>query len=221
MYSFAQREDTLVVDEPFYGYYLSKTNADHPGSEEIISSMESNPDIIIKKIILGSSDKPILFFKQMIHHIVGVDENFISKTENVFLIRNPLEILYSYSKVISNPQMNDIGIKKQYELFNKLEITGKVSCVIDAKELLLNPEKVLTEVCIRLKIPFTKKMLSWNAGSRPEDGIWAKYWYGSVHQSTCFQKYHQKKITLSSSLKSLADECQNYYEYLYTKAIKH
>src|ERR687883_192922 len=31
MYSFRQRPDTLVVDEPLYGHYLRVTSADHPG----------------------------------------------------------------------------------------------------------------------------------------------------------------------------------------------
>ncbi|RMF66572.1 MAG: sulfotransferase family protein, partial [Calditrichaeota bacterium] len=35
MYSFAQREDTRVVDEPLYGYYLKLSGADHPGREEV------------------------------------------------------------------------------------------------------------------------------------------------------------------------------------------
>ena len=44
MYSFAQREDTRVLDEPFYAYYLTHVNplADHPGKEEIINSQSSN-----------------------------------------------------------------------------------------------------------------------------------------------------------------------------------
>ncbi|HMU42804.1 MAG TPA: hypothetical protein PKA80_05855 [Ignavibacteriaceae bacterium] len=221
MYSFAQRDDTSVFDEPFYAHYLLTTNANHPGREEIINSMENDAEVVINKIILGEQRKPVLFFKQMVHHLVNIDESFIDKTENIFLIRNPEEILSSYSKIISNPTMKDVGIKKQFELFKKLEASGKVSCVIDAKELLLNPQKVLAEVCSKLTIPFTTKMLSWNAGARLEDGIWAKYWYSSVHQSTGFQKYRQKIIALPASLQSLADECKNYYEYLYSKSIKH
>lgn len=221
MYSFAQRDDTAVIDEPLYAYYLLVTNANHPGKEEIIKSMESDAAVVINKIILGEQRKPVLFFKQMVHHLVNIDESFINKTENIFLIRNPEEILSSYSKIISNPTMSDVGIKKQFELFEKLEASGKVSCVIDAKELLLDPPKVLAEVCSKLKLPFTTKMLSWNAGARAEDGIWAKHWYGAVHKSTGFQKYQQKKIELPSSLKPLADECKVYYEYLYNKAIKH
>ena len=44
MYSFAQRSDTLVYDEPLYAYYLKNSNAKkyHPGAKDILSSMENN-----------------------------------------------------------------------------------------------------------------------------------------------------------------------------------
>ena len=34
MYSFAQRRDTKVFDEPLYAHYLSESKANHPGREE-------------------------------------------------------------------------------------------------------------------------------------------------------------------------------------------
>ena len=36
MYSWRQRTDTTVVDEPFYAYYLAHTGRDHPGLEEVL-----------------------------------------------------------------------------------------------------------------------------------------------------------------------------------------
>ena len=38
MYSFAQRSDTKVVDEPFYAYYLTQVNnkVDHPGKRKLL-----------------------------------------------------------------------------------------------------------------------------------------------------------------------------------------
>ena len=44
MYSFAQRNDTKVYDEPLYAHYLSNTEADeyHPGAEDVLTTLESN-----------------------------------------------------------------------------------------------------------------------------------------------------------------------------------
>jgi hypothetical protein len=41
MYSFGNRPDTVVTDEPLYGYYLATTGIEHPGRDEIIASMPS------------------------------------------------------------------------------------------------------------------------------------------------------------------------------------
>jgi hypothetical protein len=62
-------------------------------------------------------------------------------------------------------------------------------------------------------------MLSWPAGARPEDGIWAAYWYDSVHRSTGFQPYKAKTDPFPEQLKPLFDECMPYYVALAKEAI--
>ena len=47
---------------------------------------------------------------------------------------------------------------------------------------------MLRKLCAAIDLPFDPAMLSWPAGPRSEDGIWAKHWYGVVHQSTGFAK---------------------------------
>jgi len=222
MYSFAEREDTKVVDEPLYAHFLSKTNtlARHPCRGEILGSMEKDGEKVVKEVILGNHQSPIVLFKQMTHHLIQLKEDFLYQTENVLLIRNPLEIIASYSRVIPNPSMQDVGVRKQFELYEKLEGAGKITAVIDARELLLNPRSVLLQLCQRLKIAFDARMLSWKAGPRIEDGIWAKYWYANVHQSTGFKKYSPKEIHLSGELEALAQECLPYYEYLCERSLK-
>ena len=36
MRSFENRQDTTVLDEPFYAHYLSKTGLDHPGRAAVL-----------------------------------------------------------------------------------------------------------------------------------------------------------------------------------------
>ncbi len=69
MYSFAQRPDAVVFDEPLYAHYLRITNADHPGKDEIIKSQESDGEKVIEQIVDSSYEKPVVFFKQMTHHL--------------------------------------------------------------------------------------------------------------------------------------------------------
>ena len=40
MRAWGNRPDTVVVDEPFYAYYLKTTSKEHPGAEEVIATGE-------------------------------------------------------------------------------------------------------------------------------------------------------------------------------------
>ena len=184
MYSFAQRADTLVIDEPLYAHYLYRSNLNHPGRNEILASMENDGELVVKNVILGSYDKKIIFMKQMAHHLIDLEESFLFKVENIILIRDPRKILNSFSKIIPDVTMNDIGIEKQYKLFLKLIAEGHFPVIIDSGEILKDPLSALSKLCMALNIPFYEEMLKWEKGPRPEDGVWAKYWYSNVHNST-------------------------------------
>ena len=216
MYSFAQRTDMTVVDEPLYAHFLSKTDTEaaHPGTLEILETMESDGTKVIDQMLDGQYLTDHVLFKQMTHHLIHLETDFLAKMDNVLLIRDPRRIIASYAKVIPNPALPDIGIKMQYDLFQKLSKVGKLAVVVDAKNLLLNPKGVLSQLCTHLGIPFEEQMLQWEAGPRPEDGCWAKYWYANVHQSTGFMHYEEKEIKLLGNLAELAERCQPYYSFL-------
>jgi hypothetical protein len=105
-------------------------------------------------------------------------------------------------------------------LYQQLVALGQEPPILDAKQVLLNPHRVLSTLCERLGIPFEESMLSWQAGSRPEDGIWAKYWYQSVHKSTGFQPYTEKNAPMPAKLQPLLAECLPHYQLLVTHAIR-
>lgn len=221
MYSFAQRPDTTVVDEPLYGYYLSHFPAReyHPGAEEVIATMENDGTKAIKNVILGNYETPVVFFKNMTHHLPELDWSFMEETVNVLLTRDPYDMLPSYAKNVDAPSMTDVGYAAHIELLDYLRSIGQEPPVLEAKQVLLNPRKVLSELCGRIGIPFDERMLSWEAGPRPEDGSWAKYWYANVHQSTGFQPYKAKNEPFPAKLRPLLAECQPYYEQLAALAI--
>jgi hypothetical protein len=219
MYAFAQREDTQVFDEPLYAHYLKKSRANHPAREEVFQSLENDGSKVVQDVILQKSKK-ILFHKLMTHFLIDIDTAFLSKVSNIIFIRNPKEIIASYSKVIPNPKLKDIGIKQQYELYLSLEIKGKIPIVLDSRYLLQNPQLILNKLCNILEISFDQKMLQWKKGARKEDGIWAKHWYANIHNSTGFLPYAKKEIKLSESNITLAKKCKPYYEFLTAKSIQ-
>ena len=222
MYSFAQRTDTTVFDEPLYAHYLSKTPARnyHPGAEEVIETMENDGQKVVDELILGPHRTTVVFFKHMTHHLINLDWGFLDHTINILLTRDPLEMLPSYAAQVETPTLQDVGYAQQLELLRYLQSRGQNPPVLDAKQILLNPKKVLSELCERIGIAFQDGMLNWEAGARSEDGLWAKYWYHSVHQSTGFGTHVPKSGPFPKSLEPLLAECQPYYAQLSALAIQ-
>ncbi|MBU2938384.1 sulfotransferase [Lacinutrix sp. C3R15] len=220
MYSFAQRQDTKVFDEPLYAHYLSNTEAKeyHPGTQDILNTLEHDGTKVIESM-MTNTEKPVLFFKNMTHHILHLNKDFMKDVYNVILTRDPVEMLPSFDKVIKNPTIEDVGYAKHSQLLNYLEANNIKPIVLDSKRVLLNPKKVLKELCSFIGIPFEENMLDWQAGARPEDGVWAKYWYANIHKSTGYLPYKPKTETFPEHLKPLLKQCQPHYNKLLKYAI--
>jgi hypothetical protein len=221
MYSFAQRSDTQVYDEPLYAFYLKNTKASeyHPGAEDVLKAQENDGNKVVE-MMLGNHDKPVVFFKNMTHHLLDLDKTFLKNVVNVILTRDPKEMIPSFDKVIENPSINDIGYADHTDLVKYFEKEDIPYIVLDSKNVLLNPEKILTEFCQRADIPFEKSMLSWKTGARSEDGVWAKYWYSNIHKSNGFMEYKPKTEEFPKHLNELLHECKPHYERLKKVALK-
>ena len=220
MYSFAQRPDTVVFDEPLYAHYLRVSGADHPGKEEILGTQENDGSKVIGQIVYDDFEKPVVFFKQMTHHLIDVNTDFLLQVSNIIYIRDPKQIIASYAQVIKEVTMEDVGIKKQAWLHRFLTEQKQPVIVLDSSEMLKNPKKVLRAVCDVLNIMFYEDMLSWPAGSKPYDGVWAKHWYKNVHQSTHFTPQETSSRELPDYLVPLYEECRLHYNLLSQYSIK-
>ena len=216
MYSFSRRPDTKVIDEPFYAHYLDTTGIDHPGREDTLKSMSTDINKVLDNIF-NKNESEILFLKNMAHHHQQMDLSFLDKMTNLFLVRNPKQLIASFAQVINSPNMQDIGLKKSWELFNKTEHQNPV--VLDSAEILKDPEVLLSKLCENLEISFCEEMLSWPSGGIQEDGPWAKYWYKNVHSSTGFAKQKTSSRELPKNCESLYIEALKYYNKLKVNSI--
>lgn len=220
MRSFSQRSDTRVVDEPLYGHYLKVTRAPHPGRDELIELLETDLSSVVRDVILGPCDRPVLFLKQMVHHLTeGVDLSFLDGCVNVMLIRDPAEVIASLVNQLPQPSIRDVGLDRQVELFRDLRAGGQEPPVIDAGILLRDPEGVLRQLCERVGIVWEPSMLSWPAGPAPEDGPWARYWYDSVQDSTGFVAYRKKDVNVPEHCHGLLELSRRFYEELFEHAL--
>ena len=218
MYSFAQRQDTAVVDEPFYACYLDRTGKDHPGRDDILASQPRDYHTVLQNLLSNSS--PVLFNKNMAHHMRYLPLDEFANWTNVFLIRDPELLITSFAKVIENPTIRDIGSEDQAMQFKYLNSIGAKTVVVDATELLKDPEGVLRQLCERLEIEFDPAVLSWEAGARDEDGVWARYWYASVHKSTGFKRPSASPPVFPERCRTLLEQARPNYEMLFSHAIK-
>jgi len=221
MYSFAQHPDIGVIDEPLYGHYLRVTAAQHPGREAVMAAMNCDGAAVMAGLLRRQADNPVprLFMKHMAHHLVDLDPDFLHHTCNIFLIRDPREMLPSLTIQLPHAALADTGLQRQWELFTELHDAGQKPAILDSRELLLDPEAVLGALCERIGLAFTRDMLRWQPGPRAEDGVWAPYWYHAVHQSTGFAPY-RAKTGFPQALRPLLDECRPYYDNLFAHAIR-
>jgi hypothetical protein len=220
MRAWENRPDTVVVDEPLYAFYLARTVLDHPGRDAVIASQPTSWQEVAAALAAGPLPPgvTISYAKHMTHHVLPcVDLAAFAPFRHAFLIRDPRPLLASYARVRAAPTLDDLGLRQQARLF--AEFGGPV---IDSADLLAAPEASLRALCTALDVPFTPMMLSWPAGPRDTDGVWAPYWYGSVWRSTGFVAPDPRAPApaLDPALEPLLEQCLPYFEELRKNTIK-
>jgi hypothetical protein len=233
MRSFENRRDCHVVDEPFYAFYLNETQSPHPMFDEILASQSGDYDIVAKSLSQSSNEfdqqhdsqrlvAPALQYqKHMTHHMLpNCDLSWTRSLTHSFLIRNPAHVVNSYTNSRGACSVDDIGIIRQYELYQAIsEITQQDIPVVDSISVLSEPKRILRELCLSLDIDFDEKMLQWPTGQRKSDGVWASHWYHSVETSSSFAPPKEVQLSLSNAQMEVVEEVMPYYLKLKAKAL--
>ena len=213
MRSFEARPDTAVVDEPLYAYYLAETGLDHPGRDEVLASQPTD----WREVAVELTERPlpagtkIHYQKHMAQHLLpGVDRSWLGALTNAYLIRDPRDVVASYARVRAEPTLEDLGYPQQVELFRTYG-----GPVIDARDVLSDPARMLAALCDALGIAHDDRMLRWEPGPRPTDGVWAPHWYGTVLDSTGFGPARPPTHALPARLQPLADAARPLYAELH------
>lgn len=220
MRAWENRPDTVVWDEPLYAHYLKQTGIDHPMRDEVLAAYETDWRKVVERVTGPVPDgRRIHYQKHITLHFVGeIEWQWLDRLSNCFLIRDPREVIASYiqKRDADVVTMEDIGFKRQAEIFDYVRKRGgRVPPVIDARDVLTDPGRMLGLLCDALDLPFDAAMLEWPPGPRPSDGPWARHWYDGVERSTGFAPYKPAPIELPDSLRGLAQEAEGYYRRLY------
>jgi hypothetical protein len=218
MRSWGNRPDTFVCDEPLYAHYLRATSRQHPGADEVIAAGETDVAKVIDWLLGPVQGGCRVFYqKHMAHHLLpDLPRDWLRHVTNCFLIREPREVLTSLVKHVPDATLNDTGYPQQAEIFDLVRRwTGKTPPVVDARDVLNNPRRVLSRLCDVLGLEFTDAMLSWPPGPRETDGVWAKYWYKEVETTTSFRPYKPKDEPVPAHMKEMLGLCEDHYQRLY------
>ena len=217
MYAFGNRPDFAIWDEPFYAPYLAATGLDHPMREAILAAHETDVEKVAARCagpIPG--DQPHFYMKHMPHQMLpGFPLDWAKDCVNIHLIRHPARVIASYGAKRNAMTLEDIGFPQQAALYDKI---GGV--VIDSADIRADPEGMLQKLCDSIGLDFRPDMLSWPAGPRVEDGIWATHWYGAVHKSTGFAGAEGLLPELPKAEAALLADALPFYETLAAKRLR-
>ena len=218
MRAWENRGDCAVSDEPLYAAYLATTGLDHPGRDEIIADGDTDYERVALTLSSGPvpGGKPVWYQKHMTHHLQPrYSTSWVNGLTNVFLIRDPAEVVESYLKSRATVAPEDIGLLQQVKLFDQVsDHLGHAPAVIDADDFLRAPGPYLEALCEHVGLGFSENMLEWPAGRRDSDGIWAPYWYDAVWKSTGFEAWRPRNPQLSGEGLRAAEACRPAYEKL-------
>lgn len=191
MRSFSSRADCVVSDEPLYAAYLATTGIDHPGRGDVLASQPTDWRTVCEQLSVGPPplERPVWYQKHMAHHMrEEMLTEWLDPLDHAFLVRHPARVIASYLEVFPTMTLAETGLPWQARLFDHLRRTrGIPPVVIDAAELRQSPEATLRRLCVGLGIAWDPAMLHWPAGPHPQDGAWARHWYGETWKSTRFK----------------------------------
>jgi len=221
MRAWENRGDCAVSDEPLYAHYLAVTQLDHPGRDEVIAAGRIDGSLDWRRVVARLTGpvpegRALWYQKHMTHHLLpGIETGWVQRLTNVFLIRDPALVVASYVKSRANVAPDDIGLLQQARLFDEVaDHLGAAPPVIDSERFLRDPRGHLERLCTRIGVPFSERMLSWPAGRRASDGVWAPHWYDAVWKSTGFEPPRERSVRLEGEAARAAEACRSAYERL-------
>lgn len=223
MYSFAQRSDTEVLDEPLYASYLKLTGMPRPYLDLVLSAQDSDGNRVVSEKILSPRNSKVLYAKHIGKQKIGIDLQIYGKAQHMILVREPYGVAMSFSDVLE-PTLQELGYGALVEIYSQMRTYGRPPVVVVSDDLVREPEAMLRTLCLLLGLPFEESMLTWPAGPKPYDGVWAPWWYKHAHKSTGFRtdlltpRSHVSE--LPQRLRPLLAECWPLWDFLRQHAMK-
>ena len=179
---FVERGDFDVFHEPFSASYYDSPER----RSNRLAGARPKEEYAHEKVLarmLEHRQKPV-FFKDMAYHVAGfMTPEFVSEFANTFIIREPAPVIASLHGFWPDFTFEEAGYEQQHRLFGMAVETGEDPAVVDASDLLADPEGMVRAYCEKLGAPFMPEALSWEPGEVPGWQMWAE-WHSEVQESS-------------------------------------
>ena len=171
-----ERGDFTVVHEPF-SYLVMYGQTDVGGTrvsseEDLIRALLKLPGQVFTKETTGVRYPQVL-----------ATPEYLDGVTHTFLIRDPRETIPSYLKLEPDARVRSIGFELLHEIYTAVaERTGRQPVVVDAADLVRDPEGTVRAYCAATGIPFVPEALSWQPAQRSEWQL-SRRWHETVAAS--------------------------------------
>jgi hypothetical protein len=208
----SRRGDFSIAMEPF-------ESSAYRSEERIVERYPcAGPQFNYQKVLqflLKKAENGPLFIKDHAYYIVHIaDDTFLSYFQHTFLIRHPRQALPSYFHKWPDVTLKETGYKELAELFDMVvQKYGDTPPVVDADELVDNPEVIVRAYCAQVGIAFIPEALTWPPINRKLGS-----WHDHLVTTTGFEKSPLRpylEISANERLMRLYDACIPYYEKLH------
>ncbi len=216
---FVERGDFKVFHEPFsVSYYYSPDRRSDRFAETEAKQEYEYAEILA--LMLSVEDRAV-YFKDMAYHIAGImSREFVSRFTNTFIIRDPAPVISSLSRFWPDFAPEETGYEQQHRLFGLAVENGEEPAVVDAADLIRDPEGTIKAYCEKIDVPFVAEALSWQPGPVPDWEMWTE-WHEEAQESTGIKSQPLEDDTdVPAGLESVYDRCLPYYQELHEKRLR-
>ena len=216
---FVERGDFKVFHEPFsVSYYYSPDRRSDRFAETEAKQEYGYAEILA---LMLSVENRAVYFKDMAYHIAGImSREFVSRFTNTFIIRDPAPVISSLSRFWPDFTPEEIGYEQQHRLFGLAVENGEEPAVVDAADLIRDPEGTIEAYCEKIGVPFVAEALSWQPGPVPDWEMWTE-WHEEAQESTGIKSQPLEDDTeVPAGLESVYDRCLPYYQELHEKRLR-
>ncbi|GIH19416.1 sulfotransferase-like domain-containing protein [Rugosimonospora africana] len=204
-----ERGDVVVLHEPV-------SNLLSTGQFEVAGTHVDTPAKLFARV-LEVAQTSTVFFKDTTEYdyLPHLDNATIRAITHTFMVRDPADAIASHYAV--NPAMTlaEVGFEQQFRLFERVRaVLGVVPAVIDAADLVADPQGIVAAYCEHVGLPYRPQALTWAPGVRPE---WQRteHWHRAASASTSFRvprTVYADTVDSHATLARFRDHHQTFYD---------